>query len=59
MRREGLEKSYRAYVTDALNAIPQNKYAEKRWIDLIEPAPDIDADRVISNVIDKAGLIVT
>lgn len=42
--------SYRAYVTDALNNIPQGKYLTKRWYDIVRQPEEIDADATIDHV---------
>lgn len=45
-----LRDSYRAYVTDALNNIPQGKYTQVRWSEAIKPHEDIDADATIDRI---------
>lgn len=43
--------SYRSYVTDSLQGIPQGKYLTQRWSDLIKPHEDIDVDATIEHVL--------
>lgn len=54
------EQSYRFYVTDALRMIAQGGvYPSQRWVEIIQPQPEIDAEKVIKDTIEKAGLVVT
>ena len=45
--------SYRVYVTDALQMIPQQKYLQRRWHSLIQPHKEIDSQAIIEHVIDR------
>ena len=43
--------SYRRYVTDMLQNIPQGKYLQQQWSYLVTPREDFDADQVIERVL--------
>ena len=53
--------SYRVYMTDSIKYRAENKSLNKRWCDLVHPqkVEEIDADAIILDVIDRAGLEVT
>lgn len=51
--RDAIEKVYRIYVTDHLRALCGSP---KRWIEYIEPDPDINADEIAADIIKRAGL---
>lgn len=50
------EQSYKIYVTDHLKALV-GKGSKSRWIDLIKPKPEVDADKIAKDIIDRAGLV--
>lgn len=52
-----MEKAYRIYVTDSLQAAPQGKVLTERFADQIRPArrETMTADEVISHVIESLG----
>lgn len=52
------EESYKIYVTDHLKAL-LGKGSKSRWIDLIRPKQDIDADEIVKDIVDRAGLVIT
>ena len=54
------EMTYRIYVTDSLQYIPQGKYTTVRFYDMIYPKPEDNrsAEEIAADVIAKAGLIV-
>ena len=58
MRRQIEERSYRAYVTDSLQAAGQNKYLTERWLDLItlQKRDTRSADEIALDIISRAGL---
>ena len=47
------------YVTDSLRLSPEGKMISQRWVDLVTPAREVDAERIISDVVSRAGLEVT
>lgn len=50
--------TYRFYIADSLQNIPQNKYIGKRLYDIIYPTP-VDTrsgDEIAADVINKLGL---
>lgn len=49
-RGRGIDKSYRAYVTDSLRGIPKGEYQARRWADLIKPHVEIDVEATINMV---------
>lgn len=51
------EHSYKIYVTDHLRALV-GKGSKSRWIDFIEPKPEVDADEIVADIIDRAGLVI-
>lgn len=53
--REIIDRSYRMYVTDSLQMIPQLSYLSVRWSDIMygEPPKDIDTDEVIDSVLSR------
>lgn len=52
------EDTYRIYVTDHLRAIVGTNASPTRWIDRITPKEEIDADEIVADIIDRAGLVV-
>lgn len=59
LRRERVEESYRAYVTDQLRLIPQMMYLNERWLESVAPSgPDMSAEEIAESVITKIGLEV-
>lgn len=48
--------SYRRYVTDMLQNIPQGKYLQQQWSYLVTPRESIDVDATIDHVIKGLGL---
>lgn len=60
LTRDNRDSVYRIYVTDALQGIPQQKFSNKRYIDLIQPVK-VDTrtgDEIAAEVIKKLGLKV-
>lgn len=57
-RRDNINRAFMSYVADSLQNIPQNKYFTKRFEDLLVTHEEIDADKVISHVIQSCGLEV-
>ena len=49
------EKSFRTYVTDSLQNIPQSKFVTRRWIDTLKPHEDIDVDAIVERVATMIG----
>lgn len=51
---------YKTYVTDSLRLMGENKYLDTRWIDLItdNQIEDIDAESVVDDIVNRAGLVV-
>jgi hypothetical protein len=49
------QKSYRIYVTDSLQNIPQSKYVTRRWVDTLRPREEIDVDAIIDKVAAMIG----
>ena len=51
---------YKTYVTDSLRLMGENKYLDTRWIDLITDnrIEDIDAESVVDDIVNRAGLVV-
>ena len=60
--RELHEESYRVYVTDSLQLMPQGKYRAARWAELVGTAAverdDRTAEEIAAQVIESAGLEV-
>lgn len=63
--KESRDYAYRIYVTDALRTISETlanaeggQYMSKRFVDLLKPPEDIDVDKVISDVVEKAGITI-
>ena len=53
-RRDLKEFSYRVYVTDMLQNIPQMKYLNARWFDTVKSNAEVDnrtADEIVDDVI--------
>lgn len=48
------EEIYQIYVTDHLKALLGSS---KRFIDYINPKPDINADEIVLDIIERAGLV--
>lgn len=44
-RKNAVEKSYRAYVTDALRLQGEGKYPAARWLDIIDTTPHPPEDK--------------
>lgn len=57
---EAKELVYREYVTESLRLIPRNGYLTKGLLDIIYPRtePEMDAGKIVSDVISRAGLVV-
>ena len=53
--REREREAYRNYVADCLKATAG---AKVRLFDIVHPAPEIDAEAVVDEVISRAGLEV-
>lgn len=51
---------FKAYVTDSLHFMGQNKYLGHRWYDEIRPKvyEDADAAAVVEDVVERAGLVI-
>lgn len=54
-RKRDVERVYEVYVTDALQAIPQNKCMSKRFYDVIRIRQDIDVEAVVDRVVSAIG----
>lgn len=52
------EYSYRVYVTDCLQMSPEGKIPSRRWADVVAEPKEIDAERIMDDVIRKGGLEV-
>lgn len=50
--------SFKTYVTDTLKFIAEGKSPTKRWVEIIQPSPEIDAKKVTDEIIKNAGLVV-
>lgn len=51
--------SYRIYLTDAVQAIGQDKYPQERWITILTRKPDTrTGDEIAAEVIRSAGLVL-
>lgn len=50
-----VERSYRMYVTDSLQMIPQLSYLSVRWSDIMygRAIEEIDADEIVDSVISR------
>lgn len=46
------------YVTDSLHLSPEGKLISQRWVDLVSPAREMDAEQIVSEVVERAGLEV-
>ena len=55
---ERAEEAYRVYVTDSLKLSGEGKYISERFHDLMHPPEEIDAEAIIDDVIERAGLEV-
>lgn len=53
------EDTYKIYVTDHLRAIVGTNASPTRWIDMVKPREKVDADEIVADIIDRAGLVVT
>jgi hypothetical protein len=57
IEQDAQELSYRAYVTDSLQAAAQGNYITARWADLIERKQDTrTADEIVLDIMSRAGL---
>lgn len=58
--REERDEMYRIYVTTSLQNIPQRKYLQTSYIDMLqeryEPVDERTGDEIAADVIDKLGL---
>ena len=43
------------YIADSVRSIPQGAYLEKRWQEIISPAPPIDAEKIIDGLVSRLG----
>lgn len=59
-RREQEDMAYRTYVTDSLYLRDRGKTHTARWIDVVRPraAEDVDPQRVLDDLVERAGLVV-
>lgn len=54
-----MSQSYRIYVTDSLMLSAEGKYISKRWWSMVDTnREEIDAEHVISDIVNRAGLEV-
>lgn len=58
-RAEAESHAYRVYVTDALYYLGRNSTPAKRWVEIIHPAPDYDAEQVVEDLTRRIGLEVS
>ena len=56
--RSQKELSWRVYVTDALYSLTKGGSLSNRWIDIVNPPPEIDPEQVIEQTVSKAGLVI-
>lgn len=58
LEEEQHEMAYRIYVTEALRSIPQGKFSQKSFYDIIhsEPQDEQSGDEIAMEIIAKAGL---
>ena len=51
---------YRAYVSDALYHLPRQEGMTRKYIDIVRPRqPEaVDAEEVVEDVIERAGLVI-
>lgn len=51
-------RAFRAYVTDALRLVPQGKYTEGRWVDMVRPRtrPHVDPEGVLGDL-ERRGVV--
>lgn len=59
-RREQEDMAYRTYVTDSLYLRDRGKTHTTRWINIVRPraAEDVDPQRVLDDLVERAGLVV-
>jgi hypothetical protein len=53
------EKSFRVYVTDSLQSIPQMQYKTKRWAELagiVDPEKERSAEEIVDDVVARLGM---
>ena len=52
------EEAYRIYVTRSLQLIPQNRYIQTTYSELLKPkkVDQRSADEILTDVMEKAGL---
>lgn len=53
------EEAYRIYVTKSLQLAPQSKYMQTSYVDIINPAREIDTrsgDEIVTDIMKFAGL---
>jgi len=59
LNKKAYDLSYRVYVTDMLQSIPQMQYFTTRWIDTVESRgkgkPARSAEEIIDSVIESLG----
>lgn len=56
LRREIIERTFRVYVTDSLNGIPEHKHLTYRWYDLFygnDATDDWEPEEVIDAVVSR------
>lgn len=52
-------KSYRVYVTNALRSVAKgDEYPMEKWVDLLNPPPEVDPWEVIGDIVDRAELVM-
>lgn len=57
-RREAETSAFRMYVAESVRAAGRGEYLKTRYIDIIDPPEDYDADETIASVGARAGLEV-
>jgi hypothetical protein len=52
------EEAYRIYISESLRLLPQNKYIQKPYYEIIQPqtAQNVSGDEVAVDIITRAGL---
>lgn len=52
------DMSFRIYLTDSVKYSSEHKSISERWYDLLRRSHDFDPNEVVSDVIERAGLVV-
>ena len=50
--------AYRIYIADTLKSTSEGKRLQQRWSDLLRTPANFDADEIMEQVIERAGLEV-